>query len=90
MALGQISRSERETHAMDSNLTHSPRTSYFSRSELLALMLLFLWVQAESDTRLQLDFHLTESELSDADWTVISLPESSACCVLFNHVHLCK
>lgn len=41
MALGQISRSERETRAMDSNLTHSPRTSYFSRSELLTSVLLF-------------------------------------------------
>lgn len=41
MALGQISRSERETHAMDSNPTHSPRTSHFSRSELLTLVLLF-------------------------------------------------
>lgn len=41
MALGQISCSERETHAMDSNLTHSPCTSFFSRSELLTLVLLF-------------------------------------------------
>ena len=41
MALGQISRSERETHAMDSNLTHSLCASYFSRSELLTSVLLF-------------------------------------------------
>lgn len=41
MALSQISCSERETHAMDSNLTHSPRASFFSRSELLTSVLLF-------------------------------------------------
>lgn len=41
MALGQISCSERETHAMDSNLTHSSRTSCFSRYELLMSVLLF-------------------------------------------------
>ncbi|TNN86816.1 hypothetical protein EYF80_002999 [Liparis tanakae] len=35
MAPGQISCSERETHAMDSNRTRSPRASYFSRSKIV-------------------------------------------------------
>ncbi|KAA8587156.1 hypothetical protein FQN60_000992, partial [Etheostoma spectabile] len=37
------------------------------------------YIRAESDTRPHPEFDLTESELSDAEWTVISLPGSSGC-----------
>lgn len=42
-----------------------------------------MWVQAESDARLEPEVGLTESELSHAEWTVISLPGSSSCPVFF-------
>lgn len=95
MALGQVSCSERETHAMDSNLTHSHRTSYFSRSELLTAVLLFCGHKpSRRHFRLQPEFHLTESELSDAEWPLISLPGPlvavlcSITCVYVNDIAL--
>lgn len=90
MALGQISCSERETHAMDSNLTHSPCTSFFSCSELLTLVLLFCGYKQSQTLDYSQRFAWRKASCLDAEWTVIGLPGSSSSCVLFNHVHLYK
>lgn len=78
------SRLERETHAMDSNLTHTPTLVYLT----LELLTCVLSVQTESDAGLQLEFNPTDDELSDAERIVMSLSGSSGC--LLHHVRLCK
>lgn len=89
MALGQISRSERETHAMDSNLTHSSRTSCFSRYELLMSVLLFCVYQPSQTLHYCHGFTWSRASCQIQAGPLLVCP-GPPLTVLFSHVHLCK